>query len=86
MRFDLDFRPAAEAPRADDWDQAFLVYNQCDGYHIMYPIWWDEERTDFWGFRSWASTDVVLPYEFYCAWARLPDSITSGLNGHFRRA
>lgn len=68
MKFELDFRPASETP-TEPGD--YLLYNQCDGYHVV-EAWFEEGQ--FLGFYSFASTS---PYDtdFYCAWALLPDTI-----------
>lgn len=66
MKFDLDFRPASETPteRGD-----YLLYNQCDGYHIA-EAWFDDG--EFVGFYFHAQ-GFASP-NFYRAWALLPDT------------
>lgn len=66
-KFDLNFFISSERP-TEPGD--YLIYNQCDGYHVA-EAWFDEG--EFQGFyfhaQGFASPD------FYCAWAKLPDSV-----------
>ena len=68
MKFDLDFRPASETPTKPG---NYLLYNQCDGYHVVEA--WFSEDGEFEGFWFFAASRPVSK-DFYCAWARLPDA------------
>lgn len=64
----LDFRPASERP-TEQGD--YILYNQCDGYHIV-EAWFDDgEFSDFWVFAA----SKPISKDFYCAWAKLPDTL-----------
>jgi len=65
MNFDLKFHPSSEKPteRGD-----YLLYNQCDGYHIAEARFYDGEFFSF----AWFA-DGLIDKDFYCAWALLPD-------------
>ncbi len=65
MKFDLDFRPASEVPTVEG---DYVLYNQCDGYHVV-EAWFDEG--EFCGFYFFANPKAVSK-DFYCAWAPLP--------------
>lgn len=67
MKFDLDFHPASEEPTQPG---DYLLYNQCDGYHIA-EAWFDDGC--FTCFHHWSHG--VVPKNFYRAWALLPDSV-----------
>jgi hypothetical protein len=73
-QFRLDFHDASQTPTERG---AYLLYNQCDGYHLA--DFWDG-KGEQWeidpGFRFWASADIVTP-DFYCAWAKLPDTVST---------
>jgi hypothetical protein len=69
----LEFHPSTETPteRGD-----YLLYNQCDGYHIA--EYWDGQREQHGiepGFRFFAAPGIVGP-DFYSAWAKLPNTLT----------
>lgn len=66
MNFELNFRPGQEVP---DTEGDYLLYNQCDGYHIA-EAWFVDGA--FCGFYFWPN-EHVSP-RFYCAWAKLPDT------------
>lgn len=66
--FTLEFHPASEDP-TEEGD--YLLYNQCDGFHLA-SAWIDGD--DFEGFFSFNSHQ--FPPDAYCAWARLPESHT----------
>lgn len=67
-KFDLVFQPASVAPteRGD-----YLIYNQCDGYHIVEPFFDDDG--DFLAFHTFMGN--FIDPDFYCAWALLPDAV-----------
>jgi hypothetical protein len=67
MKFDLDFRPASETPTQPG---DYLLYNQCDGYHIA-EAWFEDG--EFQSFCIWPAH--IVSSDFYCAWALLPDTI-----------
>jgi hypothetical protein len=67
LNFDLEFHQASEEP-TEPGD--YLLYNQCDGYHVA-EAWFPEG--EFCGFYFWPH-DHVSP-NFYCAWAKLPDTV-----------
>jgi len=65
MKFELDFRPVSETPTERG---SYLLYNQCDGYHIAEAWFIDGEFITF----AWFA-DGPVDKDFYCAWALLPD-------------
>jgi hypothetical protein len=69
MKFDLDFRPASEVPTQPG---DYLLYNQCDDYHVV-EAWFDEDG-EFEGFWFFAAAQPVSK-DFYRAWALLPDAV-----------
>ncbi len=75
MKLDLDFRPVSEDP-TEEGD--YVIYNQCDGYHIVESHFEDGEFVDFyfWPFKP-------VGKDFYRAWAKLPEA--SALYGEFSR-
>ena len=68
MKFDLDFRPVSEEP-TEPGD--YLLYNQCDGYHIAEAHFDDDEFDAFYSFACTCRYGT----DFYRAWAKLPDTI-----------
>lgn len=68
MKFELDFRPASEMPKQPG---DYLLYNQCDGYHIAEAHFDDGEFDAFYSFAC----AHRYSKDFYCAWALLPDSV-----------
>ena len=62
-RFELVFHPATEKPEDPKNGETFLIYNPCDGYHIV--EWLDD------GFYSWMSP-VSFNQEAIGCWAKLP--------------
>lgn len=68
MNFELKFRPSSEAPteRGD-----YLLYNQCDGYHVAEGRF---DEGEFTGFHFFADPNPISE-DFYCAWALLPDGV-----------
>jgi hypothetical protein len=69
MKFELDFRPASETP-TEPGD--YIIYNQCDGYHIV-EAWF--EGGIFLSFAVFAGE--IVSKSFYRAWAKLPESHTT---------
>lgn len=65
MRCDLEFFPANVEP-TEEGD--YLLFNQCDGYHIVEA--WIVDGV-FAGFYFFANPQPVSR-EFYRAWAKLP--------------
>lgn len=68
MRLALEFFPQRESPKEDGGD--YLLYNQCDGFHVVQAHVTDGE---FLGFKFWAQPEFI-PDDFYQAWAKLPDT------------
>lgn len=66
-KFELDFRPASEDPTTPG---DYLLYNQCDGYHVVEAWFTDGEFVGFWPFAA----SKPVSKDFYRAWALLPDS------------
>lgn len=78
MKFDLDFRPASETPTVPG---DYLLYNQCDGYHVVEARFYDDgEFDDFYVFAS----SCPVSRNFYRAWALLPDAVKT-MHGIFAR-
>jgi hypothetical protein len=69
LKFELDFHPASEEPTKPG---DYLLYNQCDGYHVVEAHFYDDGEFD--GFYFFASAKPVSA-DFYRAWALLPDSV-----------
>lgn len=67
--FDLKFHPASDKP-TEPGD--YLLYNQCDGYHVAKA--WFGDNGEFVGFWFFAASRPI-PEDFYCAWALLPDGV-----------
>ena len=68
--FPLVFHPASEEPiEAGD----YVLFNQCDGFHLAELILTDNGKPD--GFAFAADGSYVLR-RFYQAWAKLPDTST----------
>jgi transcriptional regulator with XRE-family HTH domain len=66
----LQFFPTSTNPVGKPYSQEdYLLYNQCDGFHIAYASF-DEDG--FQGFTNWLGT-VRYESDFYEAWAKLPD-------------
>ncbi|MDO8415504.1 MAG: hypothetical protein Q7S87_04765 [Agitococcus sp.] len=74
----LNFRPTSEKPTADG---DYIIYNQCDGYHVVSAWIIDGE---FEGFHFFADKKTI-PEDWYCAWALLPCPNDSGLFEKFAR-
>lgn len=72
--FPVRFRPATEQPTkpAGDSMPAALLYNQCDGYHLVFAHF--TRQGEFLGFFEFASSVEWLPGTHFCAWTLLPDS------------
>jgi len=70
MNVNLNFKAASVDP-IDDGDVfgEYLLYNQCDGYHIAYAHF---AEGVFDGFRNFLGT-CSYERDFYAAWAKLPD-------------
>lgn len=72
--FDLTFHPNTTSPTDEGW---YLLYNQCDGYHLAEATFDDTGEFDcFW--NSWEgknSSGMHYGTEMYCAWAKLPDTL-----------
>jgi len=66
----LNFYPVGVAPSKVGPHHTFLLYNQCDGYHIAFGRW-DEEGA-FEGFFDFLGESEYRD-DFYEAWAGLPD-------------
>lgn len=67
-KFELEFHPVSEEP-TEPGD--YVIYNQCDGLHIV-EAWFDGgEFIDFWEFAA----PHAVGRDFYRAWAKLPDSM-----------
>ena len=52
----------------------YILFNQCDGYHLVEA--WFGEANVFEGFYRFGSV-YKFPREAYCAWALLPDTVTT---------
>lgn len=65
----LEFHPASETPTTEG---QYLIYNQCDGLHIVHA---DFDGEGFVGFKPWM--EIHVSDDFYCAWALLPESSTT---------
>jgi hypothetical protein len=50
-----------------------LLYNQCDGYHLVFARF-TRETGEFEGFFDFMG-DSPYPNDFFCAWALLPDTV-----------
>lgn len=59
----------------------YLLYNQCDGYHLV-DAWFDDGEFQF--FHFWMNRSPITD-DFYVAWAELPDTVGS-LFSHFSRS
>jgi hypothetical protein len=68
MNFNLIFMPQVQLPHEEG---DYVLYNQCDGFHIA-EAWFDDG--EFLGFRFWAA-DGYVPDDAFQAWAKLPDPI-----------
>jgi len=64
--FALQFHPVGTDP-AEEGD--YLLYNQCDGFHLA-SAWFDDGG--FMGFFNFSSYEI--PPDCYRAWAMLPTS------------
>ncbi len=65
MKLELDFRPASEPP-TEEGD--YVLYNQCDGYHVAGARFYGNE---FDGFCFFGEFDPE-PKDCYQAWEKLP--------------
>lgn len=70
MKFDLEFLPNTQTP-TEPGD--YVLYNQCDGYHIVEASFADDGA--FEGFYFFGGRTVGD--DFYRAWAKLPESHTT---------
>lgn len=68
MQVPLEFKHQSERP-TEPGD--YLLFNQCDGFHIAYANVIDDE---FLGFFNWLGDLSEYDDETYVAWARLPES------------
>lgn len=70
-KFQLQFFPADQSP-TEEGD--YILYNQCDGYHFATAYFCD----GFDCFMTW--NGGVYEPDWYCAWAKLPESHTDLFN------
>ena len=66
----LNFQPVGTTPTNGRALDAYLLYNQCDGFHIVFAHW--DEDGAFEGFFDFLG-DNEYGDDFYEAWAKLPD-------------
>lgn len=76
--FKLEFKPYSEHPTNENdnggWaGRDYLVFNPCDGYHLV-NAHFDEETGKFEGFAPWGTNDFYGE-DCYAAWALLPDCV-----------
>ncbi len=65
----LDFKPQAETPTTSG---DYILYNQCDGYHIAEAMFERHDGGKFMGFFSFMGHEYEP--DTYQAWALLPDT------------
>lgn len=70
----IKFRHHSETPTMpeDDSFPTALLFNQCDGYHLVYARFYEDG--EFYGFYDWCGTSPYEPGNHFCAWALLPPS------------
>lgn len=71
LKFDIVFYPVSKKPIKADYGTECVLYNQCDGYHIAYPRFYEDG--DFRGFYTFMGKE--FSEDFYCAWAKLPPTL-----------
>ncbi|MEN6540874.1 MAG: hypothetical protein ABFC67_14800 [Mizugakiibacter sp.] len=67
LKCGLLFLPTSSRPTVEG---DYLLYNQCDGYHIAEARKDDDGEIEFYFFGS----GMPVSRESYCAWAMLPDT------------
>uniref|UniRef100_C5CJS2 Uncharacterized protein n=1 Tax=Variovorax paradoxus (strain S110) TaxID=543728 RepID=C5CJS2_VARPS len=67
----LEFHSVGSAPPKGDYSDMFLLYNPCDGFHIAFGRW-DDDDGEFEGFFDFLGKNEFSD-DFYDAWAKLPD-------------
>lgn len=82
MNFHLEFRSVGNVPTRALNGRSFLLYNQCDGYHIAEAMFAGDGK--FQHFHFFARGEAIED-DFYVAWAVLPDTL-GRLYPHFARA
>lgn len=65
MQLGLTFFPQRESPKEEG---DYVIYNQCDGFHIVQAR---VEDGEFLGFQFWAQPEFITD-DSYQAWAKLP--------------
>ncbi|OCG72959.1 hypothetical protein [Gilliamella sp. Occ4-3] len=71
MIIKLEFHPASEKPKPEDWTKEAILFNKCDGYHLADNIMFNDDGSfdGFYDFMMNRFSD-----DFYVSWAILPEN------------
>jgi len=66
--------PSYDQTPKNDWQFECLIYNRCDGYHLVCAAF-DMHTHEFDCFTNWMGTETY-DTDFYIAWALLPEGFS----------